>query len=335
MGAATLSIVSGKLLFAASEIVSEGLARRKYLATYSDDLLARSRRIDHLIRHTGTVGSYREELLRGTLRQLLPKRFEASTGFIQDCPRQLDVIIWDAMRYSPLFREQDVVVVPSAAVRGIIEVKTKLNTTTLDDALEILSDVLRVEQPVLPIFKGLFAFEDGYQASLSVAKRIQEFHRGKDELGRSRAYLYLFQGVTAVCVPNGSFVFQRYVVEPGVSENFPRPYLYGIQHDWPGDLSTAAFLSELMAHLDLDPAAKLTQRQMFGPVFTELETEKLLDLFGKDWRPQFAVSTLGKTLKPAGAQQYVQRVYDFLAGGIAASDVSAGLADESLRPASC
>jgi hypothetical protein len=333
MGFASVSTVAGKVLYAASEVVSEGLARRKYLAAYSDDLLAKSRRIDHLINHTGTVGTYREELLRGTLRQLLPKRFEASTGFIQDCPRQLDIIIWDAMRYSPLFREQEVVVVPGAAVRGIIEVKTTLNTTALDEALEILWDVLRLQPPLVPIFKGIFAFEDGYKTSKSVAERIQQFHLGKDELGRSRAYEYLLQGVTAVCVPNGSFVFQRYEPDPGVADSFPRPYLYGIQHDWPGDLSTAAFLSELLAYLDLDPTAKLIQRQMFGPVFTELEAVKLLDVFGKDWRPHLAPPALGKALKAAGAQEYVKRVYRFLAGGLAASDLPAGLTHDPRRPA--
>jgi hypothetical protein len=333
MGFAAVSTVAGKVLYAAAEFVAEGLARRKYLAAYSDDLLAKSRRIDHLISHTGTVGTYREELLRGTLRQLLPKRFEASTGFIQDCSRQLDIIIWDAMRYSPLFREQEVVVVPSAAVRGIIEVKTTLNTTALDEALEILWDVLRVQPPVIPIFKGIFAFEDGYKAARSVAERIQTFHLGKDKLERSRVYEYLLQGVTAICVPHGTFVFQHYESDPGVADSFPRPYLYGIQHDWPGDLSTAAFLSQVMAYLDLDPAAKLTQRQMFGPVFTELETVKLLDVFGKDWRPHLAPPALGKTLKAAGAQEYVKRVDHFLAGGLAASDLSAGLTDDPREPA--
>src|SRR5262249_25473587 len=158
MGVATVTRVSGKLLYAASDSFSEELSRRKYLATFADDLLAKSRRIDYLVRHTGTVGNYREELLRATLRQLLPKCYEVSTGFIQDCPRQLDILIWDAMRYSPLFREQGFVVVPSAAVRGVIEVKTRLDTKSLDEALAILTDVLRFDQPVIPIFKGIFAF---------------------------------------------------------------------------------------------------------------------------------------------------------------------------------
>lgn len=89
-----------------SELMREAFARRDYLATFSKELLAKSRRIDHLIRHTGTVGSYREELLRGTIRQLLPTRFQASTGFIENSPRQLDIIVWDAANYAPSYRRK-------------------------------------------------------------------------------------------------------------------------------------------------------------------------------------------------------------------------------------
>ncbi|MGQ7937686.1 DUF6602 domain-containing protein [Paraburkholderia sp. D1E] len=127
MGTGTASKDAGGLWFSASDIVKHGFARKDYLSSFSDELLAKSRRIDNLINHTGTVGSYREELIRALLRQVLPTRYQVSTGFIENSPRQLDVIVWDAKRYAPLFREQDVVVVPEPAVRAIIEVKTTLN----------------------------------------------------------------------------------------------------------------------------------------------------------------------------------------------------------------
>jgi hypothetical protein len=317
---------AGGLWYGASELIEESFSRRDYLATFSDELLAKSRRIDHLIRHTGTVGTYREELFRSTLRQLLPTRYQASTGFIENSPRQLDIIVWDAARHAALFREQEVVVVPREAVRAIIEVKTTLDTSTLDDALEILYDVIRVEQPVVPIFKGIFAFHQGYKSDRSIADRIQEFHLGKQADGIiSREHTYLFQGVTAVCVPVFNFLFQAYLVESNKPQTFPRPWLVGLQSAWPGDLKTAAFLSQLLDHLDIDADAKRIQRRIFQPIVSEMTSEPLVDLFGVDWRPTMASSQLGRTLTPEGAHEYVSRVQRFFAGGIEPHEISIGL----------
>jgi hypothetical protein len=326
MGFARVWEDSGGFWYGASKLIEEGFSRRDYLATFSDELLAKSRRIDHLIRHTGTVGSYREELFRSTLRQLLPTRYQASTGFIESSPRQLDIIVWDTARYAALFREQEVVVVPRDAVRAIIEVKTTLDTTTLDEALEILYDVLRVDQPVVPIFAGIFAFHQGYKSDRAIADRIQEFHRGKQADGIiSREHRYMSQGVTAVCVPAYNFLFQAYLVDNNKSGSFPRPWLLGLQSAWTGDLKTAAFLSQLLDHLDIDAAAKRTQRRMFQPIIGELTSEPLVDLFGVDWRPTMASSQLASTLTPDGACEYLARVQRFFAGDIEPHEISVGL----------
>ena len=331
MGFGKVSKDAGGLWYGLSALLEEGFARRNYLATFSDELLAKSRRIDHLIRHTGTVGSYREDLLRSTIRQLLPTHFQASTGFIENSPRQLDIIVWDTACYAPLFREQDVVVVPREAVRGIIEVKTTLETGALDDALEILHDVLRVEPSVIPVFKGIFAFHQGYKSDRAIAERIQEFHKGMQPDGViSREHRYLFQGVTAVCVPQFNFVFQGYLIENGKSDKFPRPWLLGLKSDWPGDLMTAAFLSQLLDHLDLDTGAKRIQRRMFQPIVSELNTEAILDLFGESWRPTLSTSELSKTLNPAGAREYVNRVHRFFAGEIEPAELSIGLSKDPM-----
>ena len=58
---------------------------------------------------------------RGFLRKILPGRFQVSTGFIEDCNRQLDIIVWDGTNYAPFFRENEVVVLPRTSVRAIFE----------------------------------------------------------------------------------------------------------------------------------------------------------------------------------------------------------------------
>lgn len=326
MGFAKVTKDARGLWYSLSALVAEVFSRRDYLATFSDELMAKSRRIDYLIQHTGTVGSYREELLRGTIRQLLPTRFQASTGFIENSPRQLDIIVWDAARYAPLFREQEVVVVPREAVRGVIEVKTTLDTKSLDEALEILHDIFRVKPSTLPVFKGIFAFHSNYKSDRAIAKRIKHFYNRVQSDGIiDRKHDYFFQGVTVVCVPKLSCVLQNYLIEDGEPKKFPRPWLQGLQSELPGDLQTAAFLAQLLDHIDMEPDPKRTQRRMFQPIFNELNTGLLVDLFGKSWQPTMATSQLGKTLTPAGAQEYVLRVYQFFAGEIQSAEIPLGL----------
>lgn len=321
MGTTTIHRDAGGLWLTLSESLRSSYDRKDYLASFSDELLAKSRRIDSLIRHTGTVGSYREELVRAMIGRLLPARYQVSTGFLENCARQLDVIVWDAERYAPLFREGDVVVVPTAAVRAIVEVKTTLDTGPLDEALGLLYEVLRVEQPMLPIFKGIFAFESDYGSDKAVAARMQTFYNDHESSGYvTRRHRYLGQGVTAVCVPRKHYVYQRYVMQSDERAG-PYPVLLSLLPDWPGDVRTGVFLGELLSYLDLDLAPKRTLTQAFMPIFRECQAIEEVKLFGEDWLPTLAAALLRETLKAKGAQEYIRRFEAFRSGMIAASDV--------------
>ncbi|MFM0596655.1 DUF6602 domain-containing protein [Paraburkholderia dilworthii] len=329
MGRGKVWMDAGGLWFGLSKLAVDGLARKDYLSSFSDELLAKSRRIDSLIRHTSTVGSYREELVRSLVRQLVPSRYHVSMGFIESSPRQLDVIVWDAGGYAPLFREQDFVVVPAASVRAIIEVKTTLNTDSLDEALEILYDVNRVEQPLLPIFKGIFAFESNYVTDQAVADRMYTFFNGFEKNGIVECrHRYLEQGISAVCVPNRNFVYQRYRV-PDDPNSFPYPVLNTLEPEGRGDIRAGVFLGELLSHLDMESEAKRTQLGMFLPIYNECRTRIVNELFGPSWTPNMATSRLSATLNVSGAREYVSRVAKFRSGLTEGRDVSLGLDTES------
>jgi Domain of unknown function (DUF6602) len=147
------SVSADRTWYELAELVHNDFNRKDYLSRFSEELLAQSTKVDFLIRHSGTVGSFREELFRGFLRKILPGKFQVSTGFIEDSGRQLDIIVWDSVNYAPLFRENEVVVVPRDSVRAIVEVKTKLDTNALDDALEILFEATVRHPQVVPVFK--------------------------------------------------------------------------------------------------------------------------------------------------------------------------------------
>src|SRR5713101_7162440 len=117
----------------------------RLLASWSKELLSATDRIHYLIgnRHQPAKGSYREALLRRLLRRVLPDRFRVSTGFIyrwaDDPSRQLDVLVWDAQRYSALLEEGELAILTPESVAAIIEVKSVFSTSELRDGFELLS----------------------------------------------------------------------------------------------------------------------------------------------------------------------------------------------------
>ncbi len=315
MGSGSVHVSGDKIWYGLAPLVHGFFDRIDYLSRFSDQLLAQSRQVDFLIRHSGTAGSFREELLRGFLRKVVPGKFRVSTGFIEDCARQLDIIVWDAINYAPLFRENEVVVVPRDSVRAIVEVKTKLNTNALDEALEILFEATARHPQVVPIFQGIFAFEQGYRSDMAIAQRIKE-------VVPTREYLYLFQTVTAVCVAGYHFVSQQHEIDVANANSWPKPCLYALSSEWPGDTMTSAFVGYLLAHLDLPIAPKRTLMEMFLPIYSKLKQERLLQLFDDEWRPRLLAGPLEHVGTPKGARNYIQRVLKFYEGAIETSDIS-------------
>lgn len=327
-GLANISLTNkGKLLCSLSQHMTENYSRIDYLATFSDELITKSRRIDHLIGHSGTVGNYREELLRALLSKMIPSQYEISTGFIDGCPRQLDIIIWDKHNYAPLFRESNVVVVPRSSVRAVIEVKTRLNTNSLDEALHILWDTFRVHQTVAPIFKGIFAYEAGYMKEQKVANRIRRFYSAYERDGIiDHRHRYTFSGITAVCVPRHCFIRETYRI-PDDETAFPQPWLSAIKSKWPRDTQTALFIGMLMMHLDL-PASKAELARIFDPILGHMEEVDLGPVYRDSWAPCMSLTQLSKTLDAEGARAYVTRARMFGEGELAAADIGNGLAGE-------
>ncbi|AYN03603.1 DUF6602 domain-containing protein [Flavobacterium sp. 140616W15] len=85
-------------------------------------------------KHNPTIGVLTEEILRRFLATYLHKGIAVEQGFVIDeksnLSRQIDIIIYDNQLYSPLYRVNDIVVVPSKSVLAVIEVKTTVNSKT-------------------------------------------------------------------------------------------------------------------------------------------------------------------------------------------------------------
>lgn len=89
------------------------------------------------ISHAGEKGRELELQVRRLLRELLPPEYGLTTGFVAwlspngpVLSSQLDIIIYDAIRHSPLIHLDACDVLPLEAVYGYVEVKASLCSTS-------------------------------------------------------------------------------------------------------------------------------------------------------------------------------------------------------------
>jgi hypothetical protein len=102
------------------------------------------------ISHSGEKGGETEEKVREFLNGHLPKRFHATKGFVIDADNQMsdhqDVIIYD-QQSSPVYKYEGANQIVSAdAVAAIMEVKTVLNKTQLEEAYAKIEEVKRLRK---------------------------------------------------------------------------------------------------------------------------------------------------------------------------------------------
>src|SRR5688572_5703854 len=96
-------------------------------------LRARLEATRRAISHPGDKGRNLELQVRRVLRELLPSEYGLTTGYVvwlspngPQLSTQLDVIIYDAVRYSPVVSLESCDVLPLEAVYGYVEVKASI-----------------------------------------------------------------------------------------------------------------------------------------------------------------------------------------------------------------
>jgi hypothetical protein len=135
-----------------------------YYRSLTDEIGALRDRVRQLIggAHWSSDGAWKESILKAAVRRHLPANIGMGSGFIaepQGCSTQLDIVFYDN-RHPVLFRDGDFVVVPSKAVRGIVEVKTTITTSTLPKALnKLVANAGMAGAHGEHKFVGLFAYE--------------------------------------------------------------------------------------------------------------------------------------------------------------------------------
>ncbi len=113
---------------------------RSHFRSLSRELQALRDRVRNFIAdaHWQTDGEWKESVLRSALRRNLPDTVKVGRGFILSGDRtssQIDVLIYDSSK-PVLFQDSDLVFITPDAVKGLIEVKSRVTLGQLADVLE-------------------------------------------------------------------------------------------------------------------------------------------------------------------------------------------------------
>lgn len=113
--------------------------------------------------HWGEDGRFKEAVLKNIIKKFLPKNLSIGTGFISNnngnISKQLDIIIYDNT-YPLLFSEGDFIITTIHNVKAVIEVKSNITHTTLENVLQQFDNSFpNINIRNRNIFLGIFSFE--------------------------------------------------------------------------------------------------------------------------------------------------------------------------------
>lgn len=137
----------------------------EYRKSISRELISIKDRVRHFIddHHWGEDGRYKEIILMEILKNVLPHNIGVSTGFVMGGPdqisSQIDIIIHDN-DYPVLFKIADFAVIAKESVFGIIEVKSKIKTSNIQETIQRCHTNGQIIGN--HIFNGIFAYETGF-----------------------------------------------------------------------------------------------------------------------------------------------------------------------------
>ena len=291
--------------------------QRKFAGSLASELDALSDRIRLIISHGSTVGTYRENLLQGVLKKHLPERYHVATGFIYGCARQIDILIYDRLDYAPLFREGDLVVVPSEAVRAIIEVKTKISSQQLRDSLELLDSINYLDDRWPPIFRGVFGFESE-MSPLQLCEHIKNYYNPSDDIDSDAIPEIIcrpYDHISCACVLGQAFAYVRY--SPN-EDNRITPMLYTKTsvNGLTGQVSH--FMQELLSFLRYGGLKNNYYDYMQSMLGADTLTEKYADLATSSWGAYFGMDNgIGDNPEQEVEEmkQHIHRIQSWLEGG--------------------
>jgi hypothetical protein len=156
----------------------------QYFKSLSQELTALKNRVRNFIenKHWLTDGEWKESVLRSVLSRNLPNDIMMGRGFIltpSQISTQIDILFY-AADAPVLFRDGNLVFVQPSAVRGIIEVKTKMNPYRLKKAVKKMAALGEIFPDNAKLFLAIFSYDSDNLDGSSVLKILQRATRSEN-----------------------------------------------------------------------------------------------------------------------------------------------------------
>ena len=114
-----------------------------YFSEVAREFSIRAGHLSNFVKHRYTIGAYKETILSQFLCQMLEPRYRVLSGFFYSRDKssmQHDILILDPETDPLYFFQGAIAIVPPRSVRVAIEVKSRINKTTLGEIIDKSSD---------------------------------------------------------------------------------------------------------------------------------------------------------------------------------------------------
>lgn len=162
----------------------------QYYESLSAEMMAVKNRVRELLgsKHWLTDGEHKETVLRQAIRRIAPRNMAVGRGFIASpayTSTQIDVLVYDE-RYPVHYQDGDLFIIPPAACRAVIEVKSNLQSAAdfrshVDKQVEILSG-LRATGVSKEVFCGLLYFDSQVKDTAALGSHLAQASGGDPSL---------------------------------------------------------------------------------------------------------------------------------------------------------
>ncbi|PGW64692.1 hypothetical protein COE26_27790 [Bacillus cereus] len=209
---------------------------KAFQKTISQELITLKNRVRNLIGHSnwGEEGKYKESILKNIINRFLPSNLSIGTGFILSNQEgavrrssQIDIIVYDNT-YPLLFKEGDFIITTPENVRGIVEVKTGMESGDIKEIIEKLNE--NADVAFNSKFNGLFVFEK---------RNVRISYNGINE-NLKKGLLESKGRINHICIGENIFV-KFWGLEPEVLEGGEEYRFYNIE-----ELAFSYFISNLL-----------------------------------------------------------------------------------------
>lgn len=164
--------------------------------SFNEEFKYQINKLSRFTNHSSSLGRFVEVLLIELLKKYLPNKYTFSSGFYysqnptcnQKTSMQMDIICYDKQNFAMLFNSVDTVVVTPSAVKSLIEVKSTLTKSSIDQLLKQSNSEISKELPLKTKF-NLISVKSSISSN-TVCKYLEKYYQENDSVIRAIGSIY-------------------------------------------------------------------------------------------------------------------------------------------------